>query len=441
MRSLLARIFVSYFGATALVVVLMVVASLLAVAAQQRNLQLPRIAELASDAQDISAAQGLVGLRGWAALTNARLRPIQVEVLDARGGRVNRAETGGTARAPQPRATAAGNTFTRDFTGPDGGRWRRVVVVPTQRLFGLLGEPRLALTLWPLAAVVFAVVCFVVARSISVPIELLRDATGRIARGDLESGVDPALARRRDEIGQLARDFRVMADNLRELLQSKQQLIRDMSHELRTPLTRLRMGIELSAAQAATPASGQLARDVERLDALIGQMLRLASVNDPALTLRRTRVNVTDLLRRIAQDCAIEATATEIEIRVDGPDELVVEGDPDLLRSAFENVLRNAIRYSPRRGLVRIEARRDAGHCVVRVADQGVGVPEEFLKKIFEPLFRVAPARDVDTGGNGIGLAIVARVLGVHGGRARAANLEPHGLEMTLELPLRAATA
>jgi two-component system sensor histidine kinase CpxA len=277
-----------------------------------------------------------------------------------------------------------------------------------------------------------------VARSISVPIELLRDATSRIARGDLDSGVAPELARRRDEIGQLARDFRVMADNLRELLQSKQQLIRDMSHELRTPLTRIRMGIELGASQGASAVSEQLARDVERLDALIGQMLRLASVNDPALTLRATRVNVTDLLRRIAQDCEIEAAAREGELQVEGEDELVVTGDPDLLRSAFENVLRNAIRYSPDRGVVRVVARRDGERCVVRVVDRGVGVPEEFLKKIFEPLFRVAPARDTGTGGNGIGLAIVARVLGVHGGRASAANVAPSGLEMTLELPLGA---
>ncbi|MCU0757715.1 MAG: HAMP domain-containing histidine kinase [Steroidobacteraceae bacterium] len=419
MRSLLVRIFASFFGATALVVLLMVGASLLAVAAQQRNLQLPRIAELASDAEDIAAAQGLVGLKGWAALTNARLRPIQLEVLDAAGARVTRTATGGTAEQPQPRAGGAGNSFVRDFTGPDGGRWRLVVVVPTQRLFGLLGEPRIALTLWPLAAVVFAIVCLLVARSISVPIELLRDATGRIARGDLDSGVAPALERRGDEIGQLARDFRVMADNIRELLQSKQQLIRDMSHELRTPLTRIRMGIELGASQATPAVSEQLARDVERLDALIGQMLRLASVNDPALTLRVGRVNVTDLLRRIAQDCAIEAAAREVEIRVEGPDDLVVDGDPDLLRSAFENVIRNAIRYSPDHGRVRVSSARADGRCIVRVCDQGIGVPEEYLRKIFEPLFRVAPARDTGTGGNGIGLAIVARVLGVHGGRGK----------------------
>jgi signal transduction histidine kinase len=101
-------------------------------------------------------------------------------------------------------------------------------------------------------------------------------------------------------------------------------------------------------------------------------------------------------------------------------------------------VLRNAIRYSPDRGVVRVVARRDGERCVVRVVDRGVGVPEEFLKTIFEPLFRVAPARDTGTGGNGIGLAIVARVLGVHGGRASAANVAPSGLEMTLELPLGA---
>jgi signal transduction histidine kinase len=83
-----------------------------------------------------------------------------------------------------------------------------------------------------------------------------------------------------------------------------------------------------------------------------------------------------------------------------------------------------------------VSSARADGRCIVRVCDQGIGVPEEYLRKIFEPLFRVAPARDTGTGGNGIGLAIVARVLGVHGGRASAANLVPSGLEMTLELPL-----
>jgi len=246
----------------------------------------------------------------------------------------------------------------------------------------------------------------------------------------------------------------VMAGNIRELLQSKQQLIRDMSHELRTPLTRIRMGIELAASGAgqgeatggiagagrAPAVSEQLARDVEQLDVLIGQMLRLASVNDPALTLSAQTVNVTHLLRRIAQDCAIEAAPREIRIAVSGPDVLLTHGDPDLLRSAFENVIRNAIRYSPERGTVSVDASAQRAHCRVRIADQGSGVPEELLARIFEPLFRVAVARDEDTGGNGIGLAIVARVVRVHGGTVSAANARPSGLVMMIEIPAQPAT-
>jgi signal transduction histidine kinase len=439
MRSLLARIFVSYFGATALVVLLMIGATVWAVASEQKKLELPRMAELASDAHDVGAAYGLTGLKGWAAMTNVALRPIQLEVFDAQGTRVTRTETAGTAEQPRARDSDIGSSFVRGFVGPDGLDWRIVVRVPYQRLFGLLTEPRVAWTLWPLAAVVFAIVCFLVARSLSVPIELLRDAAGRIARGELDYTVAPQLETRRDEIGELARDFRVMATNIRELLQSKQQLIRDMSHELRTPLTRIRMGIEFAgrdgAAPTSTTAAAQLTRDVERLDALIGQMLRLASVNDPALTLSAKPVNVGNLLRQIAQDCAIEGLPREIEIQVTGPDDLVTHGDPDLLRSAFENVLRNAIRYSPDRGFVTVEARAAGDRCVVRVTDQGVGVPEELLSRIFEPLFRVAPARDEGTGGNGIGLAIVARVVRVHGGTVTATNARPSGLSMTIDLP------
>jgi two-component system sensor histidine kinase CpxA len=443
MRSLLARIFVAYFGATALVVALMVGATVWAVAAEQKKLELPRMAELASDAQDVSAAYGVVGLKGWAAMVNVRLRPIQLEVLDARGAPVTRAATAGTAEEPRERAAGTASRFVREFTGPDGDRWSIRVRVPYQRLFGLLGEPRVGWTLWPLAAAVFAVVCFLVARSLSVPIQLLRDAAGRIAHGDLDSAVAPQLERRRDEIGELARDFRVMATSIRELLQSKQQLIRDMSHELRTPLTRIRMGIELAGRDggAQGPAAMQLARDVERLDALIGQMLHLASVNDPALTLSARRVNVANLLRQIAQDCAIECAPREVEIKFAGPDELHAHGDPDLLRSAFENVLRNAIRYSPDRGVISVEAGAVGDRCFVRVRDQGVGVPEEYLARIFEPLFRVAPARDEGTGGNGIGLAIVARVARVHGGTVSARNVKPSGLEMTIDLPCSAPGA
>lgn len=456
MRSLLARIFVSYFGATALVVLLMVVASIWAVAAEQKKLELPRMAELAADAQDVSAAYGLVGLKGWAAMTNVKLRPFHLDLYDSKDARVTRTATGGTAEQPrpQPRSDASASTFVRDFVGPGGEPFRLVLQVPYQRLFGLLGEPRVAWTLWPTAIVLFGLVCFLVARSLSVPIESLRDAVGRIARGDLDTEVAPQLARRRDEIGELARDVQVMAGNISELLQSKQQLIRDMSHELRTPLTRIRMGIELAASGAgqgdatgaiagagrAPPVSEQLARDVEQLDVLIGQMLRLASVNDPALTLSAQTVNVTNLLRRIAQDCAIEAAPREIRIAVSGPDQLLTHGDPDLLRSAFENVIRNAIRYSLEGGTVNVDASAPGKGCRVRIADQGSGVPEELLTRIFEPLFRVAVARDEDTGGNGIGLAIVARVVRVHGGTVSAANARPSGLVMTIELPVKPAT-
>ncbi len=441
MRSLLARIFASYFGATAMVVLLMVVASIWTVAAEQKKLELPRMAELAADAQDVSAAYGLTGLKGWAAMTNVSLRPFHLDVYDANGARVTRTATGGTAEQPraQRRSDGSASTFVRDFTGPGGEPFRLVLQVPYQRLFGLLGEPRVAWTLWPTAIVLFALVCFLVARSLSVPIESLRDSVGRIARGDLDTTVAPQLERRRDEIGELARDVQVMAGNLRELLQSKQQLIRDMSHELRTPLTRIRMGIELAGAGRGPPVSEQLARDVEQLDVLIGQMLRLASVNDPALTLGAQTVNVTNLLRRIAQDCAIEAAPREIRIAVSGPDELLSHGDPDLLRSAFENVIRNAIRYSPEGGTVSVDASAGGGRCRVRIADQGSGVPAELLTRIFEPLFRVAVARDEDTGGNGIGLAIVARVVRVHGGTVSAANGQPSGLVMTIELPLQPA--
>jgi len=168
----------------------------------------------------------------------------------------------------------------------------------------------------------------------------------------------------------------------------------------------------------------------------------------PAHELEHVSIDVGELLRNIASDVAIEADAQGCLVNVQASGVLMVSGDPELLRSAFENVIRNAVRYSPAGSVVAIEARRgtnaaSAAEAVeVTVRDAGPGVPEKELGSIFEPFFRVEPAREHrSAGGEGLGLAIAARAVTLHGGRIEARNLEGGGLMVTVSLPALAQHA
>jgi two-component system sensor histidine kinase CpxA len=117
---------------------------------------------------------------------------------------------------------------------------------------------------------------------------------------------------------------------------------------------------------------------------------------------------------------------------------VLVNGNRELLRSAVENVLRNAVRYNPEDAPVAVSVVRVNGEIVISIRDRGPGVPERELERIFEPFYRVAESRDRDTGGEGIGLAITAQVMKAHGGGAKAANCPGGGFEVRLSLPMGA---
>jgi two-component system sensor histidine kinase CpxA len=236
-----------------------------------------------------------------------------------------------------------------------------------------------------------------------------------------------------------------MAQRLRQLLEAKQQLLRDVSHELRSPLARLQLALSL-ARREDSGAERHLARiacEADRLEQLIARTLKLVRLERPAHALEHVQVDVGELLRNIASDVAIEADAQGCLVNVAASGRLLVSGDPELLRSAFENVIRNAVRYSPAGALVAIEARRGPAEGTSResvkiaVRDCGPGVPEKELGSIFEPFYRVDAAREHrSTGGEGLGLAIAAGAVALHQGSITARNVPGGGLMVLVELPV-----
>ena len=328
-----------------------------------------------------------------------------------------------------------------------GGGTYHVVIGPVRdspRLFGELELPGVPLTVLAIALGVSAAVCFFLARYLASPVDRLRLATRRMAGGDLDVRVLPALKGRQDDLGLLAADLDTMAERLRLQLEAKQHLLRDVSHELRSPLARLQLALSLARREdgAVERHLARIEREAERLEALIARTLKLVRLERPVHALEQASVDVGELLRTIAADVAIEADAQGCLVQVQAQGPLLVSGDAELLRSAFENVIRNAVRYSPADALVGITAHRLAGEghegdlAEVVIRDEGPGVPEQELGLIFEPFYRVDAARGHGgAGGEGLGLAIAARAVALHGGGIEARNLDGGGLSMTITLP------
>jgi two-component system sensor histidine kinase CpxA len=334
-----------------------------------------------------------------------------------------------------------------------GGGTYHVVVGPVRdspRLFGELELPGVPLAILAIALAASAGVCYLLARYLAAPVDRLRLAIRQMAAGDLDVRVLPALRGRKDDLGLLAADLDAMAQRLRQLLEAKQQLLRDVSHELRSPLTRLQLALSLARREhsSADRYLARIACEADRLEQLIARTLKLVRLERPANALIEQRsVDIGELLHIITSDVAIEADARGCLVNVQAPERLLVCGDPELLRSAFENVIRNAVRFSPEGAVVVVGGRRvvqpNMGDAVeIAVHDSGPGVPEKDLGLIFEPFYRVDAARaHLGAAGEGLGLAIAARALAVHGGAISAHNMPGGGLAVVVTLPLAGSEA
>jgi two-component system, OmpR family, sensor histidine kinase CpxA len=308
----------------------------------------------------------------------------------------------------------------------------------------LLGDSPAALFARLFAVVLTAgLLCYLLARYIVSPVVKLREVTQRVARGDLSARVGPALGRRRDELAAMGHDFDQMAGRVETLVSAQGRLLRDISHELRSPLARLSVALDLARKRAGAAAAGDLdriEREAKRLNEMIGQLLALSRWESDGERVRLETIDLAALVRDVAADADFEAQGKNCSVVVAECDECETRGTPGLLRSAVENVVRNAVRYTPEGTAVEISLRcrgvGGEGQAVIAVRDRGAGVPEEALKDIFRPFYRVDDSRTRETGGAGLGLSITERALRLHGGTVEAANLPGGGFVVELRLPV-----
>lgn len=281
------------------------------------------------------------------------------------------------------------------------------------------------------------IVCALLAAYLTSPIRKLRKATQQLAGGDLQTRVATTVTRRRDELADLARDFDVMAERIESLITSQQRLTSDVSHELRSPLARMNVALEIAKQKSnpeTTPFLNRIETESNRLNEMIGRLLTLAKLESGAEEVGKMRVDLTELVRDIAADADFEAQSKGKVVEVASADKCTVIGSENLLRSAIENVLRNAVRYTGERTAVEVSLDAKNGSAVLLVKDHGGGVPEEELGNLFRPFYRVGEARERKTGGIGLGLAIAERAVKAHKGKISARNIgDGLGVEIVLD--------
>lgn len=292
------------------------------------------------------------------------------------------------------------------------------------------------------------ILCFGLAWSLTRPIKVLQSASRKIANGEPTSAKQK-MGQRRDEFYHLADDFDKMSSKILNTINSQKQLLSDVSHELRSPLTRIQITLGLLDKELGNGEGKhieRIERECQRMDEMIGQLLNIAALERGQVYEEEQAIQLNQLIDDILKDASFEATekqiAFEINKAVDGEsledetNSMALTGYYHLLYSAIENIVRNAIRYSPAKGTINISLTQQGNEAVIAIADQGEGVDQMDLDNIFKPFFRTDQARAREQGGAGLGLAISCRAIKAHGGRISAEINHPHGLLVVIQLPL-----
>jgi two-component system sensor histidine kinase CpxA len=467
MHSLFLRIFTLFWLAMALIVGASITVTYGVAAREYESQDLQRRPPMAIQASEVLARSGPAGLRDWLREKKDGFPDRDLFIIGPDGADIlGRHLSPGAARRleamnrdtlaafdPAARPLAGDRAFERpppnfrpmraasQIVAPDGTTYTVLFVPRRPSIFGALSLPGITLAILAIALVVSAITCWWLAQHLSAPIRRIQAGARSLATEDLDVKVSAGLESRKDEVAVLARDFDAMAERLRSTRSARTQLLRDISHELRSPLARMRVALGLTRQTKGSADPGperqldRLEREIERLDALIGRVLKLARLHEADTSFAREPLDVDEIIDAVVRDANFEGAAKNCRVEVDGAARAVVTGNRDFLSSAVENVLRNAVRYSPSDAAVEVEARGIDGRVTIRVLDRGPGVPDQELERIFEPFHRVAASRDRDSGGEGIGLAITSQVMRAHGGSASAANRPGGGLEVRLILP------
>jgi two-component system, OmpR family, sensor kinase len=298
---------------------------------------------------------------------------------------------------------------------PDG-RW---TVVAPREPFPNIWQQRIVLW-FVISAAALAPLAYLFARRLSAPIGAFAAAAERLGR---DPRAPPLHLQGPPEVQQAASAFNEMQERLRRYVDDRTAMVGAVAHDLRTPLTRLRFRVE----GAPDSLRDKMVADVDQMDAMISSAL--AFVRDATQPFERRRLELSSLVESVA----VEMAETGLDVSAESISPVVIEGDPVALRRLVANLLDNAVKFG---ASARARVYREDGAAVVEVDDNGPGIPDTERDRVFEPFHRGEPSRSRETGGAGLGLAVVRSVARAHGGEASLSNRAEGGLRACVRLPV-----
>jgi two-component system, OmpR family, sensor kinase len=269
---------------------------------------------------------------------------------------------------------------------------------------------------------------------LTAPLRRMSRSMDRIASGDLEHRVG---TRGRDEVAAMGESFNAMADRIQGMVRGQKELLAGVSHELRSPLARMKVSTELlREGGAPRERLADLEADVDAVDQLVEELLIASRLDFGAASIKPEEVSLQELASEAWARVATDAEKAGMTLWLGIADDArTLRVDPSLGLRVLGNLFENAVRYADR-GVVTLASRRVDDGIEVSVADEGPGVSDPHLNRLFEPFFRVDPSRSRKTGSTGLGLMIVQRAVQAHGGQVRAARAAGGGLVVTFRLPV-----
>ncbi|MCG9729498.1 ATP-binding protein [Shewanella sp. Isolate13] len=448
-NNIFVKLLLGFWLCSSLIIALIGLLPLLQQNHDQSELPIPLKRMLERSAERIASNPQILGsekLKHWSRFKEFKGRPARIYLVDEYGKVLNSHKQSRSLRRFMLMADEAGHPIKHQFRDElIFGPYNFKVEGNPYSLYGRLPEhhPRpwffffidnKILTL-SIAILLSGLLCGLFAWHLGKPLRSLKRSADALADGDLSSRVDMATAQRNDEIGQLAQAFNGMADSVEDMVKSQQRLISDISHELRTPLTRLKLSLALSRKKGlATPETERIEYEADQLEQMIAELLELSRVKLNANETKRN-LELSESLSQVLDDADFEAQQQQKQLYIDIDESIILPLYPRPLCRAVENLLRNAIRYADTR--VSIQAIATTSSVQIEIIDDGPGISDEAdLEAIFKPFYRPQSARERESGGWGLGLAIAKAAIQAHQGKITAENQQPNGLKISISLPL-----
>ncbi|OAD22433.1 signal transduction histidine-protein kinase BaeS [Candidatus Thiomargarita nelsonii] len=283
-----------------------------------------------------------------------------------------------------------------------------------------------------------ALVAWWLSKHLLTPIQLLIEGTQALSSRQFKTRIE---IHSRDELGQLADDFNIMAQTLYKYEEMRKQWLSDISHEMRTPLSIMRGEIEAmqdGVRDFNRDALDSLHLEVQRITRIVDDLRELSLAETDSLSFKKESINPLQILRQTLKLFQTRLAQHHIQVQDNFRlnDNIILQGDADRLSQLFSNLLENTLRYVDSPGTLKIWHERTKTQLTLNLIDSGPGVPKESIERLFDRLYRVEQSRNRAKGGSGLGLAICKSIVEMHGGEITATNVPSNGLWIKIVLPL-----